>query len=486
MAKQLRKDAWEKYVNLKKAGSKKKGSPLVSWGYITVDLDRLDTQLMKQLPGQQLKQIGNLDVTDLKTLEKKLRGKRSNEIEIYETNITGKILTCYWHISPEFVAKKGQGQVDFEGACARVIVSELEELYTSYGDTVEDVRARDKTGGFPLEHGNIGTGEALVQEKGNAAAASKKLQGLKAQKEVLSALAGVLTSISTKEYTSFLEKGIFDWVDTNFALDHEMKKSRSVTKINDLWQGAASITLGKEVASDGATPKNSRKVDNVIRKAFKAWTESPEFERGVLKHVKGLPLKDQLKAFSASKDVDQAVVDYAIANFAVVFTKTGKIDKRLKVNKELLKLAKADMAASSATSRAKGSIKTTKKRKARGGTRGARAKKHFAKTDHPLALMEMINAVLPDEVLKQMGSPALVNRTGRFRQSARVTNVLTGPRGGVQIDYTYQRNPYEVFEPGSGSPLANQYRDPRKIIGQSVREVAQELMGKKFIKVRRV
>ena len=486
MAKQLRKDAWEKYANLKKAGTKKKGSPLVAWGYITVDLDRLDTVLLKALPGQELKQMGQLDVSDLKILEQKLHGKRSNEVEIYATSIRGKVLTCYWNISPAFVAKKGQGQVDFEGTCARLIVSELEELYTSYGDTVEDVRERDKAGGFVLEHGNIGTGEALVQAKGNAATASKKLKGLKAQKEVLSALVDALKSANPKDYTSFLEKGIFDWVDANFGLDHNMKKSRSVTKINDLWQGAASITLGKGVASDGATPANSRKVDNVIRKAFTAWTKSPEFERGVLKYVKGLPLKDRLKAFSASKDVDQAVVDYAIANFAVVFTKTGKIDKRLKVNKELLKLAKADMAASSATSRAKGSIKTTKKRKARGGIRGARAKKHFAKTDHPLALMEMINAVLPDEVLKQMGSPALVNRTGRFRQSARVTNVLTGPRGGVQIDYTYQRNPYEVFEPGSGSPLANQYRDPRKIIGQSVREVAQELMGKKFIKVRRV
>ena len=32
--------------------------------------------------------------------------------------------------------------------------------------------------------------------------------------------------------------------------------------------------------------------------------------------------------------------------------------------------------------------------------------------------------------------------------SAEVTNVVIGPRGGTQIDYTYQRNPYEVFEPG--------------------------------------
>ena len=85
-----------------------------------------------------------------------------------------------------------------------------------------------------------------------------------------------------------------------------------------------------------------------------------------------------------------------------------------------------------------------------------------------------------------MQAPALVNRTGRFRHSAEVTNVVIGPRGGTQIDYTYQRNPYEVFEPGSGSPLANQYRDPRRIIGGTIREIAQQIMSKKFITVRRV
>ena len=36
--------------------------------------------------------------------------------------------------------------------------------------------------------------------------------------------------------------------------------------------------------------------------------------------------------------------------------------------------------------------------------------------------------MLPDELLKQMGSPRLNNRTGRFRRSARVTNVTIGPR----------------------------------------------------------
>ena len=82
-----------------------------------------------------------------------------------------------------------------------------------------------------------------------------------------------------------------------------------------------------------------------------------------------------------------------------------------------------------------------------------------------------------------MQPPALRNRTGRFRQSAEVTNVNIGPRGGTQIDYTYMRDPYETFEPGGD--MGSRNRDPRKIIGESVREIAMKLTQNKFITTRR-
>jgi len=232
----------------------------------------------------------------------------------------------------------------------------------------------------------------------------------------------------------------------------------------------------------GGGGRFSRQLDRALDKIEKRITK--QIENNILSHAYDLI---KLKGSPSIQDhIVGAVPAYILAN--LVMSKGGTIDKRFKVNRKALrdypqlsKLSERDLKIA-----IQGSVKKIKRKPIQGGSKGNRAKRHHASTDHPLALREMINAVLPDEILKQMGSPALVNRTGRFRQSARVTNVLTGPRGGVQIDYTYQRNPYEVFEPGSGSPLANQYRDPRKIIGQTVREVAQELMGKKFIKVRRV
>ena len=122
--------------------------------------------------------------------------------------------------------------------------------------------------------------------------------------------------------------------------------------------------------------------------------------------------------------------------------------------------------------------------KAAKGTRIVYAKGRKQQQNNPIALKELINAALPQEILQRMHPPALQNRTGRFRNSAEVTNVAIGPRGGTQIDYTYMKNPYQTFEPGYAQGSTN--RDPRRIIGQSVREIAQKLTGNKFITTRSV
>ena len=111
--------------------------------------------------------------------------------------------------------------------------------------------------------------------------------------------------------------------------------------------------------------------------------------------------------------------------------------------------------------------------------------KQRVNTDNRLSLLNLINEALPGKVAERMQRPRLVYRTGRFASSAEATAVNIGKRGSVSVDYTYQRDPYEVFEPGN-SALANQYRDPKHIIGRSVREIATALTGKKFITVRRI
>lgn len=99
----------------------------------------------------------------------------------------------------------------------------------------------------------------------------------------------------------------------------------------------------------------------------------------------------------------------------------------------------------------------------------------------PLMLMALINQQLPQTVRKNMREPGLVNRTGTFADSVRMSDVMTTPQGFPSFGYTYQKDPYQVFEQGSGDPRwSTQQRDPRTIINKSIREIAAQYAVGRF------
>lgn len=212
-------------------------------------------------------------------------------------------------------------------------------------------------------------------------------------------------------------------------------------------------------------------------------------ETKLLNSQRGLSNPDYATSTPFSKRAEQLL----IASLLKQFGKTG-LDMRTKYSKALvLALSRKQKESSSGNFNLKRSGRKNKGKtlKAKGGrNKRATAARSTTTTQSnqqsAIALKELLNNALPEMLLPKMQTPALVNRTGRFRHSAEVTNVRIGPKGGTQIDYTYQRNPYEVFELGSGSPLATTDRDPRKIIGGTIREIAQQIMGNKFITTRRV
>ena len=93
-------------------------------------------------------------------------------------------------------------------------------------------------------------------------------------------------------------------------------------------------------------------------------------------------------------------------------------------------------------------------------------------------LASIINQKLPETVAKNMKLPGLQYRTGRFASSVRVTDVATTRGGFPSIGYTYQRNPYQTFEPGGKQGSTD--RDPRKVIDKSIREIAAGLLVGRF------
>lgn len=97
------------------------------------------------------------------------------------------------------------------------------------------------------------------------------------------------------------------------------------------------------------------------------------------------------------------------------------------------------------------------------------------------SIMAIINQKLPNVLEKNMNYPRLENRTGRFLRSVRLTDVAQTRQGFVSFGYTYDRDPYQVFEMGTGkAPWATNDRDPRKLIDASIREIAAEMALGRF------
>jgi hypothetical protein len=98
-----------------------------------------------------------------------------------------------------------------------------------------------------------------------------------------------------------------------------------------------------------------------------------------------------------------------------------------------------------------------------------------------VALASLINSKLTATVRENMGNPRLENQSGRFASSVKVTNVVSTKQGFPSIGYTYQKNPYQIFEQGVGkTPWATADRDPRKLIETSIRDIAKELLIGRF------
>ena len=96
--------------------------------------------------------------------------------------------------------------------------------------------------------------------------------------------------------------------------------------------------------------------------------------------------------------------------------------------------------------------------------------------DKALELRAFINSRLTQQVQKNMGRPGLRNQTGRFAQSVNVTNA-NAYNNRIHMDYSYEQQPYRVFENGNQYPSGY---DPRPLIERSIRELAAAKLSTKF------
>jgi hypothetical protein len=93
-------------------------------------------------------------------------------------------------------------------------------------------------------------------------------------------------------------------------------------------------------------------------------------------------------------------------------------------------------------------------------------------------LRRKINTRLPQQVAENMGRPALIFQTGRFANSTRLVDLKQGDKNLVG-KYTYMLNPYETFENTGRYRWPTGY-NPKPLIAQSIRELAEQYTNKKF------
>jgi hypothetical protein len=273
------------------------------------------------------------------------------------------------------------------------------------------------------------------------------------------------------------------WMEEIFEVQDDLKQDFSTTGIN----AECRVKLLIAGTVEGANgPEISKFIQDEFRKAFDPKSKNGKRKfRELARRMTNLSAKEADQLWGASKG--PVTKGKAIAKKKVIdalFPHKTRADMRLKVNKAMFKDAKKQKRKS------KNTVKTASKastRKvsiagaavvARKATQAPKSVATAKTSASPVALRNMLNAVLPQEVASRMSAPALQFRTGRFANSARVENVLVGPRGGTQIEYSYMRNPYETFEPGGKQGSTN--RDPRRIIGASIREIATGIIGNRF------
>lgn len=100
-----------------------------------------------------------------------------------------------------------------------------------------------------------------------------------------------------------------------------------------------------------------------------------------------------------------------------------------------------------------------------------------------IKLKTLINKRLSAEVRRNMGRPALMNRTGRFSNSVELLDLRKTAKG-ITGDYTYQLNPYQTFE-NTGQRRWPLGYNPKALIVKSIRNLAVQYTETKFTRLRR-
>lgn len=317
-----------------------------------------------------------------------------------------------------------------------------EKISALTGQDSKSIDGSNNKTGWQLGHGDAGyavSSMTAIRGLGVLARSDKFLKGTEsAQSEVESLRANVLA-----EYLKIISSEPIS-IDSSIKAEVE----------SDLWVDAKGtlrktntyvLTFQSALENQQAAPAERAALDKVRKYIEKQYIGA----HNILKEHGGGTAEEAL----------EGVIDYVIS----------KSVKKVKV---------ASKGKSSYKHNHKASSTVKRKISAQVSSVSASKAKTVATPKSSVNIVSLLNSKLPDEIRKRMTYPRLRYRTGRFSQSVKVL-AQNDLKTGTSFSYTYQKDPYQLFEPGR-SRLATPDRNPRNIIDESIRSIAAKQMAGRF------
>tara|TARA_B100000902_G_scaffold247539_1_gene234236 strand:- start:508 stop:1908 length:1401 start_codon:yes stop_codon:yes gene_type:complete len=254
---------------------------------------------------------------------------------------------------------------------------------------------------------------------------------------------------------------------------HELTKSKHV----DILTGKVEQKIRYKVQSKGG--KKAEKAIGIMATAIKQGGAKTDLEKGLEQNFTDIfnDYGDQFMSIQGSKRVDKEVLDQVFdvvkgkktSPYRAKTQKTATTKAKFKnpIDNKLKKAAAKALA-----------VKAIKKvPKSRRATGQKEERQQISEKDI-LKLKRIINRKLPAQVRRNMGRPALINRTGRFSNSVKLVNLRRGPKSLVG-KYSYQYDPYATFENRGAKQWPTGY-NPKPLITKSIRDVAIKHTEERF------
>ena len=246
----------------------------------------------------------------------------------------------------------------------------------------------------------------------------------------------------------------------------EQARDKIVSELSNL---GIELEITKSPADDSIVIKVESSYLNRSRGA-RVGQKSKKLRQAVLNFIEKNPLEDLSGSDTISQKKRKETVKRTLGKF--------KNLKNKDVSVQMEDVAISFAVSSKTLNKSSKVVGKAEKVKYSGTVRKTKVRAKPSKITTLHTLIPMINQKLPAIIAKNMRSPSLEFRTGRFASGVRVTDVVQTRRGFPSFGYTYEKNPYQTFEPGYKQGDTD--RDPRKLIDTSIREIAATMAIGRF------